>query len=144
MQAVLGSLSSSVIGRPDVFNLMKQEPANSLLEATYLLQLGQKVIADGPLDAEGLEVEMEMNNLLLSLRPIKQEQLIIDNHKLVLLAALSDSLDYLSESAQQYVYILSFICNCTLTLVANNCRFSEQIAYMKDVAMHRQRFCPLL
>jgi exocyst complex component 4 len=72
MQAVLGSLSSSVIGRPDVFNLMKQEPANSLLEATYLLQLGQKVTADGPLDAEGLEVEMEMNNLLLSLRPIKQ------------------------------------------------------------------------
>jgi hypothetical protein len=27
----------------------------------------------------------------------------MDNHKLVLLAALSDSLDYLSESAQQYV-----------------------------------------
>ena len=72
MQAVLGSLSSSVIGRPDIFNLMKQEPANTLLDAPYLLQLGQKVTVDGPYDVEGLEVEMELNNLLLSLRPIKQ------------------------------------------------------------------------
>jgi hypothetical protein len=100
-------------------------------------------------------VEMEMNNLLLSLRPIRQvhccrwkcflssflctfytclefpgfceqakqqtigcnkidacwmgacvvnqEQLISPNHKMVLLAALSDSLDYMSESVQQYV-----------------------------------------
>lgn len=72
MQAVLGSLSSSVIGRPDIANLMKQEPANTLLDAPYLLQLGQKVTVDGPYDMEGLEVEMELNNLLLSLRPIKQ------------------------------------------------------------------------
>ncbi|XP_073395601.1 exocyst complex component SEC8 isoform X2 [Physcomitrium patens] len=100
-EAVLGSLSSSVIGRPDIANLMKQEPANTLLDAAYLLQLGQRVNVDGPYDMEGLEVEMELNNLLLSLRPIKQEQLITDNHKLVLLAALSDSLDFLSESAQQ-------------------------------------------
>lgn len=50
---------------------MKQEPANQLLEATYLNQLGFK---DGPsVDIEGaLEVEMELNNLLLSLRPIRK------------------------------------------------------------------------
>lgn len=52
---------------------MKQEPANQLLEATYLSQLGLKVMADAPVDMEGvLETEMEMNNLLLSLRPIRQ------------------------------------------------------------------------
>ncbi|XP_024372095.1 exocyst complex component SEC8 isoform X2 [Physcomitrium patens] len=99
-EAVLGSLSSTVIGRPDICNLMKQEPANQLLEATYLNQLGFK---DGPsVDIEGaLEVEMELNNLLLSLRPIRKEQLISDHHKLVLLAGLSDSLDFVSESVQQ-------------------------------------------
>lgn len=75
MQAVLGSLSSNVIGRPDVAGLMKQEPANSILEAGFLSQLGQKVnekVLNGPLDAEVLEVEMELNNILLSLRPIKE------------------------------------------------------------------------
>ena len=73
LQAVLGSLSSTVIGRPDISNLMKQEPANQLLEATYLSQLGIKVQPVNPVDIEGaLEVEMELNNLLLSLRPIRQ------------------------------------------------------------------------
>jgi exocyst complex component 4 len=52
---------------------MKQEPANQLLEATYLSQLGIKVQPVNPVDIEGaLEVEMELNNLLLSLRPIRQ------------------------------------------------------------------------
>lgn len=37
----------------------------------------------------------------VALTTVLQEQLIMDNHKLVLLAALSDSLDFLSESAQQ-------------------------------------------
>ncbi|KAL2621943.1 hypothetical protein R1flu_002148 [Riccia fluitans] len=100
-EAVLGSFSSDVIGRPDVSGLMKQEPANVVLEAGFLSQLGQNISLDGPLDAEGLEVEMELNNLLLSLRPIKQEHLIKDNSKLVLLAALSDTLDFLSDSVQQ-------------------------------------------
>ena len=66
-------MSSTVIGRPDIGNLMKQEPANQLLEATYLNELGIKVTADDPVDIEGaLEVEMELNNLLLSLRPIRK------------------------------------------------------------------------
>ncbi len=52
--------------------LMKQEPAHLLLDVSYLSQLEQKVVVDAPLDTEGLEVEMEMNNLLLSLRPIRQ------------------------------------------------------------------------
>jgi exocyst complex component 4 len=46
-------LSSTVIGRPDIGNLMKQEPANQLLEATYLNELGIKVTADDPVDIEG-------------------------------------------------------------------------------------------
>jgi exocyst complex component 4 len=103
-EAVLGSLSSSIIGRVDMSYLMKQEPAHLLLDVSYLSQLEQKVVVDAPLDTEGLEVEMEMNNLLLSLRPIRQEQLISPNHKMVLLAALSDSLDYMSESVQQLGY----------------------------------------
>ena len=37
----------------------------------------------------------------VAMTTVLQEQLIMDNHKLVLLAALSDSLDFLSESAQQ-------------------------------------------
>jgi exocyst complex component 4 len=53
-------------------NLMKQETAHLLLDVSYLSQLEQKVVVDAPLDTEGLEVEMEMNNLLLSLRPIRQ------------------------------------------------------------------------
>ncbi|KAH9322495.1 hypothetical protein KI387_017134, partial [Taxus chinensis] len=52
-------------------------------------------------DTEGLEVEMEMDNLLLSLCPIKQENLIRDDHKLVLLAALSDSLEYVADSIEK-------------------------------------------
>eukprot|EP00249_Psilotum_nudum_P022594 c28576_g1_i2 orf=370-3636(+) len=100
-EAVLGSLSSSVVGRTDVENLMKQEPASSLLEVSYLAQCEKSVSVDQPLDADGLEAEMEMNNLLLSLRPVKQEQLIGDGHKLVLLAALSDSLEYLAESIEK-------------------------------------------
>lgn len=54
---------------------MKQEPANSILDAGFLSQLGQKVndnFLNGRLDEDVLEVEMELNNILLSLRPIKE------------------------------------------------------------------------
>lgn len=51
---------------------MKQEAAHSLLEAAFYSEVGQKLSSDIHLDAESLEVEMELNNLLLSLRPIKQ------------------------------------------------------------------------
>ncbi|XP_024391449.1 exocyst complex component SEC8 isoform X3 [Physcomitrium patens] len=101
-EAVLGSLSATVIGRPDVDYLMKQEPANRLVETTYRNQLGIAMAEYDPMDIiEALKVEMELNNILLSLRPIQKEQLINDNHKLILLAALSDSLDFVSESVQQ-------------------------------------------
>lgn len=94
MQAVLGSLSSSVIGRPDIANLMKQEPANTLLDAPYLLQLGQKVTVDGPYDMEGLEVEMELNNLLLSLRPIKQVGELVSSLSILLVCEIAILLSY--------------------------------------------------
>eukprot|EP01018_Ginkgo_biloba_P010843 Gb_36536 [translate_table: standard] len=97
MEAVLEKQSYILIGRMDVENLMKHEPANALLESSA----GQKFSAHGSTDAESLEVEMEMDNLLLSLRPIKQENLIRDDHKLVLLAALSDSLEYVADSIEK-------------------------------------------
>ena len=71
-QAVLGSLSSSVVGRPDFENLMKQEPASALLDALHVEKLGQRVSEEVFPDLEALELEMEINNLLLSYRPLKQ------------------------------------------------------------------------
>lgn len=50
------------------------------------------------------ELASRMTWLTHQSKCLNQEQLITDNHKLVLLAALSDSLDYLSESAQQWVF----------------------------------------
>lgn len=97
-EAVLGSLSSSIIGRSDVENLMRQESASTLLDASYLMQLGRR--AEESFDA-GMEVETEIDNLLLSYRPVKQDQLIGDDQKLILMAALSDSLEYVSESIEK-------------------------------------------
>eukprot|EP00252_Welwitschia_mirabilis_P017692 TRINITY_DN3918_c0_g1_i1.p1 TRINITY_DN3918_c0_g1~~TRINITY_DN3918_c0_g1_i1.p1 ORF type:complete len:1073 (-),score=266.71 TRINITY_DN3918_c0_g1_i1:331-3549(-) len=94
MEAVLEKQSYILIGRTDVENLMKHE-TDMLFEASS----GDKY--PGHKDTESLEVEMEMDNLLLSLRPIKQESLIRDNNKLVLLAALSDSLEYIADSIEK-------------------------------------------
>ncbi|XP_024537637.1 exocyst complex component SEC8 [Selaginella moellendorffii] len=90
-EAVLGSLSSSIIGRTDVEQLMQQDPASVLLEANC---------PDHYPNGEDVELEMEMNNLLLSLRPIKHDQLIHGDQKFVLLAALSESLSSLATSIQ--------------------------------------------
>ncbi|KAI5072276.1 hypothetical protein GOP47_0012382 [Adiantum capillus-veneris] len=99
-EAVLGSLSSSIVGRPDFENLMRQEPDSILLDALHAGEVG-KLLEEDNLDSEGLEVELEINNLLMSYRPVKQEQLIVDCNKLVLLAALSDSLDYVAEAIEK-------------------------------------------
>ncbi|MCO5586381.1 hypothetical protein L7F22_040321 [Adiantum nelumboides] len=99
-EAVLGSLSSSIIGRPDFENLMRQEPDSVLLDAAHAREL-DKFLEEKNLDSEGLELEMEINNLLMSYRPVKQEQLIVDCNKLVLLAALSDSLDYVADAIEK-------------------------------------------
>lgn len=98
-EAVLGSLSSSIVGRSDFENLMRQEPDSILLDALHVTELEKH--SEEEFDPEGMEVEMELNNLLLSYRPVKQDQLIGDGHKLVVMAALSDSLDYVSEAIEK-------------------------------------------
>nr|GEX33290.1 exocyst complex component SEC8-like [Tanacetum cinerariifolium] len=53
-------------------------------------------------DSEADGVELEISELLMKLRPIKQESLIRDNNKLILLASLSDSLEYIAESIERF------------------------------------------
>jgi len=97
MEAVLEKQSYILIGRTDVEYLMKHESASAFLESST----GEKLSVQTHKDTESLEIEMEMDNLLLSLRPIKQENLIRDDQKLVLLAALSDSLEYVADSIEK-------------------------------------------
>ncbi|KAH7315642.1 hypothetical protein KP509_21G058500 [Ceratopteris richardii] len=99
-EAVLGSLSSSIVGRPDFEQLMRQEPDSILLDSMQVQDLDKRSL-EQVLDPDGLEVEMEINNLLLSYRPLKQEHLISDCNKLVLLAALSDSLEYVAVTIER-------------------------------------------
>ncbi|CAA6665365.1 unnamed protein product [Spirodela intermedia] len=78
MEAVLGKQSYMLIGRHDFETLMRQDPASACLpSATH--QVPQKNVSD----EEIVEVEQKMSNLLLGLRPIKQENLIHDDHKLI-------------------------------------------------------------
>jgi len=62
-QAVLEKQSYMLIGRHDIENLMQLDPANSCLYSN---------IKDNASDAYGIEVEKQMSDLLLSLRPLKQ------------------------------------------------------------------------
>ncbi|KAL6987708.1 exocyst subunit, variant 2 [Sarracenia purpurea var. burkii] len=97
MEAVLEKLSYMLIGRHDVENLMRLDPASAYLPTS----LGQPNIENNASDAETAEVELEMSDLLLNLRPIKQENLIRDDNKLILLASLSDSLEYVADSIER-------------------------------------------
>ncbi|KAJ6795668.1 exocyst complex component SEC8 isoform X1 [Iris pallida] len=93
-EAVLEKQSYMLIGRTDVESLMRRDPANACLHSSSMLE------HNAP-DAETVEAEIEMIDLLLCLRPIKQENLIRDDHKLILLASLSDSLEYLADSIER-------------------------------------------
>ncbi|CAK9159672.1 unnamed protein product [Ilex paraguariensis] len=97
MEAVLEKQSYMLIGRHDVENLMRVDPASACLPNS--LGLGNMEINAS--DAESVEVEMDMSELLLNLRPIKQENLIRDDNKLILLASLSDSLEYVADSIER-------------------------------------------
>ncbi|XP_044461626.1 exocyst complex component SEC8 [Mangifera indica] len=94
MEAVLEKQSYMLIGRHDIDKLMRLEPASAFLPNAH----GQLGTGNNGSDAEALEVESELSELFLSLRPIKQENLIRDDNKLILLASLSDSLEYVAES----------------------------------------------
>lgn len=95
MEAVLEKQSYMLIGRHDIENLMRIDPASAFLPNS----LGQSNSTTS--DVDSVEVEMEMGDLLLNLRPIKQENLIRDDNKLILLASLSDSLEYMADSIER-------------------------------------------
>ncbi|KAK9168623.1 hypothetical protein Syun_000763 [Stephania yunnanensis] len=97
MEAFLEKLSYMLIGRHDVEGLMRLDPASACLPHSS----GQVILENNAADAESAETETEMSDLLLSLRPIKQENLIRDDSKLILLASLSDSLEYVADSIER-------------------------------------------
>ncbi|KAL3523498.1 hypothetical protein ACH5RR_016332 [Cinchona calisaya] len=97
MEAVLEKQSYMLIGRHDIENLLRVDPASACLPNS----LGQLSIDNNTSEADTVEVEMEICDLLLNLRPIKQENLIRDDNKLILLASLSDSLEYVADSIER-------------------------------------------
>ncbi|KAE7997019.1 hypothetical protein FH972_001691 [Carpinus fangiana] len=97
MEAVLEKQTYMLIGRHDIEKLMRLDPASSCLPNP----LGQSNMDNNVSDAESIEVELELSNLLLALRPIKQENLIRDDNKIILLASLSDSLEYVADSIER-------------------------------------------
>ncbi|XP_074558363.1 exocyst complex component SEC8 isoform X2 [Curcuma longa] len=113
-EAVLEKQSYMLIGRSDVEGLMRVHPSNA-----YLWKSHDQSPNSVP-DAETVEVELEISELLLGLRPIKQEQLIRDDHKLILLASLSDSLEYLADSVESLGDIFGTSFSKTLDKNLNN------------------------
>ncbi|PKA56682.1 putative exocyst complex component 4 [Apostasia shenzhenica] len=96
-EAVLEKQSYLLLGRNDVEKMMRLDPANACLQNSY----GQ-VLEHNVSDTDSMEAEREMCDLLLSLRPIKQENLIHDDNKIILLASLSDSLEFLANSVDRF------------------------------------------
>ena len=72
-QAVLEKQSYMLIGRHDIEKLMRRDPASSCLPNPF----GQPNMERNASDVD-VEVEMELCNLLLSLRPIKQVSCLDD------------------------------------------------------------------
>ncbi|XVF83080.1 hypothetical protein PTKIN_Ptkin16aG0103900 [Pterospermum kingtungense] len=99
MEAVLEKQSYMVIGRHDIEKLMRLDPASVYLPNAPHQSNARNIASD----AQSAEIESELSELLLKLRPIKQENLIRDDNKLVLLASLSDSLDYVADSIERLV-----------------------------------------
>ncbi|GFP87668.1 exocyst complex component sec8 [Phtheirospermum japonicum] len=99
MEAVLEKQSYMLIGRHDVENLLRLDPASACLPDS----LSQRIRETDASDAESTEVETQLSEVLLNLRPIKQENLIRDDNKLILLASLSDSLEYVADSIERQV-----------------------------------------
>ncbi|XP_010558146.1 PREDICTED: exocyst complex component SEC8 isoform X2 [Tarenaya hassleriana] len=92
MEAVLEKLSYMLIGRHDIERLMRLDPASACLPSLR----GQSIS-----HSEGADTELELSELFLGLRPIKQDNLIRDDNKLILLASLSDSLEYVADSIEK-------------------------------------------
>ncbi|KAJ0249506.1 Exocyst complex component SEC8 [Hirschfeldia incana] len=92
MEAVLEKLSYRLIGRHDIERLMRLDAASTCLPSS----LGHSVS-----HSEAVGSGVELNDLFLSLPSIKQENLIRDDNKLILLASLSDSLEYVADSIER-------------------------------------------
>ncbi|XP_039023523.1 exocyst complex component SEC8-like [Hibiscus syriacus] len=101
-EAVLEKQSYMIIGRHDIDKLMRRDPASACLPKASV----QSNSRNNAYDARSTDVESELSDLLLNLRPIKQENLIRENHKLVLLASLSDSLEYVADSIERLVQLM--------------------------------------
>lgn len=97
MEAVLEKQCYMLVGRHDVEMLMRRDPASACLQNS----LAQLTVTNNVSDNDATEVETQMSDLLLNLRPIKQENLIRDDNKLILLASLSDSLEYVADSIER-------------------------------------------
>jgi len=65
VQAVLEKQSNMLIGRSDVENLMRLVPGNACLQNSSFIE-------NNVSDAENVEAETELSDLMLCLRPIKQ------------------------------------------------------------------------
>ncbi|MED6151965.1 exocyst subunit, partial [Stylosanthes scabra] len=89
--------SYMLIGRHDIERLMRLDPSSAYLPNV----LGQSNVQGDSSDAETIEAELELSEQLLNLCPIKQENLIHDGNKLILLASLSDSLEYVADSIER-------------------------------------------
>ncbi|KAJ0244226.1 Exocyst complex component SEC8 [Hirschfeldia incana] len=92
MEAVLEKLSYRLIGRHDIEKLMRLDPASACLPDI----LGHSVS-----HSEAVGSDLELRELFLSLPSIKQDNLIRDDNKLILLASLSDSLEYVADSIER-------------------------------------------
>ncbi|XP_075499287.1 exocyst complex component SEC8 [Primulina tabacum] len=97
MEAFLEKQSYMLIGRHDIDKLLRLGPDITRLSSS----IDQAIRDTNASDAESVEVEMELCDKLLSLRPIKQENLIRDDNKLILLASLSDSLEFVADSIER-------------------------------------------
>lgn len=69
-QAVLEKQSYMLIGRHDVDNLMRRDPASVFLPTSLAHPNADNQIADTDAETDG--VELEISELLMKLRPIKQ------------------------------------------------------------------------
>ncbi|KAJ8748917.1 hypothetical protein K2173_013352 [Erythroxylum novogranatense] len=92
-EAVLEKQSYMLIGRHDVDRLMRLDPSSACLPGN----LGQSNTMNNTSN-DSIEIDTELSELILNLRPIRQENLIRDDNKLILLASLSDSLEYIADS----------------------------------------------
>ncbi|KAK4756803.1 hypothetical protein SAY87_006930 [Trapa incisa] len=97
MEAVLEKQSYMLIGRHDIEKLLRLDPSSASLPDSQDGSFMENNTVDAKVDG----IELELSDILLSLRPIKQDNLIRDDNKLILLASLSDSLEYVADSIER-------------------------------------------